>query len=143
MSQKVAQIQLDFRPERSVCGAANEAHHRLLMKEWLRGPLAVLPDDSIVPASAFGLRGVAVVAALMPSSTMEQTMKLTDAQLILLSRASQRPDRCAEISANLKGGAVQKFVAKLLAGGLVEEVRAERHAGLAQRRGRRICVAPH
>ena len=52
-------------------------------------------------------------------------MQLTDAQLVLLSRASQRPDRCAEIPANLKGGAVQKFVAKLLTGGVVEEVRAE------------------
>jgi hypothetical protein len=52
-------------------------------------------------------------------------MKLTDTQLILLSRASQRPDRCAEIPANLKEGAAQKFVAKLLGNGLVEEIRAE------------------
>lgn len=52
-------------------------------------------------------------------------MKLSDTQLVLLSRASQRADRCAEIPGNLKGGAAQKFVAKLLAGGLVEEVRAE------------------
>ena len=52
-------------------------------------------------------------------------MKLTDTQLVLLSRASQRPDRCAEIPPNLKGGAAQKFVAKLLNGGLVEEIRAE------------------
>ena len=52
-------------------------------------------------------------------------MKLTDTQLVLLSRASQRPDRCAEIPANVKGGAAQKFVAKLLDGGLIEEIRAE------------------
>ena len=52
-------------------------------------------------------------------------MKLTDTQLVLLSRASQRPDQCAEIPANLKGGAAQKFIAKLLDGGLVEEIRAE------------------
>jgi hypothetical protein len=32
-------------------------------------------------------------------------MELTDNQLAFLSRASQRPDRCAEIAANLKGGA--------------------------------------
>jgi hypothetical protein len=56
---------------------------------------------------------------------MEQTMKLTDTQLVLLSRASQRPDQCAEIPANVKGGAAQKFIAKLLQGGLVEEIRAE------------------
>jgi hypothetical protein len=56
---------------------------------------------------------------------MEQTMKLTDTQLVLLSRASQRPDQCAEIPANLKGVAAQKFIAKLLDGGLVEEIRAD------------------
>lgn len=52
-------------------------------------------------------------------------MKLTDTQLVLLSSASQRPDGCAELPANLKGGAAQKLVAKLLGAGLVEEVRAE------------------
>jgi hypothetical protein len=52
-------------------------------------------------------------------------MELTDNQLAFLSRASQRPDRCAEIAANLKGGAAQKFVAKLLDAGVVEEIRAE------------------
>jgi hypothetical protein len=56
---------------------------------------------------------------------MEQTMKLTDTQLVLLSRASQRRDQCAEIPANLKGVLAQKFVAKLLDGGLVEEIRAD------------------
>jgi Protein of unknown function (DUF3489) len=68
---------------------------------------------------------VAVVAALTPSSTMEQTMKLTDTQLVLLSRASQRPDQCAEIPANLKGAVAQKSIAKLLDGGLVEEIQAK------------------
>ena len=52
-------------------------------------------------------------------------MKLTDSQLILLSRASQRADRCAEIPGNLKGGVAQKFIATLLDGGLAEEIRAE------------------
>jgi hypothetical protein len=56
---------------------------------------------------------------------MEQPMKLTDTQLVLLSRASQRPNHCAEIPANLKGGAAQKFVAKLLSIGLLEEIRGE------------------
>jgi hypothetical protein len=55
---------------------------------------------------------------------MEQTMKLTDTKLVLLSRASLRPDRCLELPPNLKGGAAQKLVAKLLAGGLVEEITA-------------------
>jgi hypothetical protein len=56
---------------------------------------------------------------------MEQIMKLTDTHLVVLSRASQRSDRCAEIPAHLKGGAAQKFVTKLLSGGLIEEIRAE------------------
>jgi hypothetical protein len=53
---------------------------------------------------------------------MEQTMKLTDTLLVLLSRASQRPDRCLELPPTLKGGAAQKLIAKLLAGSLVEEI---------------------
>ena len=52
-------------------------------------------------------------------------MKLTDTQLVLLSQASRREDRCAQLPPTLKGGAAQKLVAKLLVVGLVEEVRAE------------------
>src|SRR5215210_624194 len=51
-------------------------------------------------------------------------MKLTDTQLVLLSKASQREDRALELLPNLKGGAAQKVVAKLLAERLVEEIRA-------------------
>ena len=73
---------------------------------------------------------------------MEQIMKLTDTQLVLLSRASQRPDRCAEIPPKLKGGVAQKFIAKLLNGGLVEEIRAEAHMP-AWRKGDDGAVALH
>jgi hypothetical protein len=51
-------------------------------------------------------------------------MKLTDTQLVLLSAASQREDRGIELAPNLKGGAAQKLVRKLLTEGLIEEVRA-------------------
>ena len=51
-------------------------------------------------------------------------MKLTDTQLVLLSRASQRDDGALEIPDTLKGAAAKKVVDKLLAAGLVEEVRA-------------------
>lgn len=51
-------------------------------------------------------------------------MKVTDTQLVLLSRASQRDDGCLEIPENLKGGAVKKVVDKLLRAGLAEEVQA-------------------
>ncbi len=51
-------------------------------------------------------------------------MKLTDTQLVLLSAASQREDRCIELAANLKGGAAHKVVGKLLTDGLTEEIQA-------------------
>jgi hypothetical protein len=55
---------------------------------------------------------------------MEDPVKLTDTQLLLLSAPSQRDDRALEPPPNLTGGAPQKVVAKLLTEGLVEEVRA-------------------
>ena len=61
-----------------------------------------------------------MVAAL----TTEDAMKLTDTQLVLLSKASQRDDHALELPANLKGGAAHKAVGKLLAEGLVDEIRA-------------------
>ena len=51
-------------------------------------------------------------------------MQLTDTQLVLLSKASQREDHALELPANLKGGAAHKVVGKLLAERLVEEIRA-------------------
>ncbi len=50
--------------------------------------------------------------------------RLTDTQLVILSAASRREDRGIVLPANLKGGAAQKLVAKLVDLGLVEEVRA-------------------
>ena len=51
--------------------------------------------------------------------------KLTDTQLVMLSAATQRDDRCLVASANFKGGTAQKVAAKLIAAGLAKEVRAE------------------
>ena len=53
-------------------------------------------------------------------------MKLTDTQLILLSKASQRDDRAVQLPTNLKGGAAHKVVGKLLDDGLLEELPAGR-----------------
>jgi hypothetical protein len=55
---------------------------------------------------------------------MEDPVKLTDTQLLLLSRASKRDDRALEPPSNLTAGAAAKVVAKLLTEGLVEEIRA-------------------
>jgi hypothetical protein len=51
-------------------------------------------------------------------------MKLTDTQLVILSKASQRDDRIVELSPTLKGGAAHKVVGRLLAEGLLEELQA-------------------
>ena len=56
---------------------------------------------------------------------MSSPAKLTDMQLVLLSAASQRADRCLIAPKNLKGGAAQKVAAKLLAAGLVREIQAK------------------
>jgi hypothetical protein len=53
------------------------------------------------------------------------SIKLTDTQLIVLSAAAQRDDRCLVASKSLKGGAAQKFAAKLLTAGLVKEIKAK------------------
>lgn len=53
------------------------------------------------------------------------SIKLTDTQLIMLSAAAQRKDRCLVASPNLKGGAAQKVAAKLSAAGLVKEIKAK------------------
>jgi len=53
------------------------------------------------------------------------TTKLTDAQQSMLSAAAQREDRLLALPPNLKGGAAQKVAAKLVAAGLVKEVKAK------------------
>src|SRR6266540_4984739 len=71
------------------------------------------------PARGFGSDG-----AIRRPKPKEDSVKLTDTQLVLLSRASQRDDGALEIPDTLKGGAAKKVVDKLLGAGLVEEVRA-------------------
>ncbi len=51
--------------------------------------------------------------------------KLTDTQLVLLSKASQRDDHAIELPPNLRGGAVKAVVTKLINCGLVVEVAAK------------------
>jgi hypothetical protein len=54
------------------------------------------------------------------------SIKFTDTQLIILSAAVQREDRCLVAPPKLKGGAAQKFAAKFLTAGLVKEIKAKR-----------------
>lgn len=53
------------------------------------------------------------------------SIKLTDTQFVMLSAATQRDDRCLVASQYLKGGATGEVAAKLIAAGLVKEIRAK------------------
>ena len=86
---------------------------------------AAWPCGWILPRRLRRQCGASVVtAAIVVANRMEDPVKLTDTQLLLLSAASQRDDRALEPSPKLTGGAAGKVVAKLLTEGLVEEVRA-------------------
>jgi hypothetical protein len=54
--------------------------------------------------------------------TKGQTMsiKLTDTQLVMLSAAARREDRCIVPPPSLKGAAAQKIATKLVAAGLAK-----------------------
>ena len=56
---------------------------------------------------------------------MNSSIKLTDAQLLILSAASRREDRCLTAPKNLKRPAAEKLAAKLLAARLVREIKAK------------------
>ena len=52
------------------------------------------------------------------------SIKFTDTQLILMSAAAQREDRCLVASPTLKGGAAHKVASKLISAGFAKEVKA-------------------
>ena len=53
------------------------------------------------------------------------SIKLSDTQLVMLSEAAQRDDRSVTPPEKLKGGAAHKVAMKLIAAGLVKEVKAK------------------
>ncbi len=53
------------------------------------------------------------------------SIKLTDTQLVMLSAAARRGDRCLVAPQNLKGGAMHKVAVKLVTAGLVKEIKAK------------------
>jgi hypothetical protein len=61
------------------------------------------------------------------------SIKLTNAQLLMISAASQRDDQCLERSKNLNGGAAPKLAEKLIAAGLVREIKAKAGAPVWRR----------
>jgi DNA-binding MarR family transcriptional regulator len=53
------------------------------------------------------------------------SIKLSDTQLVMLSAAAQRDDRCLTLPEKLKGAVAHRVATKLIAAGLVEEVKAK------------------
>jgi hypothetical protein len=56
---------------------------------------------------------------------MNSPVKLPDTQLVILSAASRREDRCLIVPKDLKRPAAEKLAAKLLAAGLVREIKSK------------------
>src|SRR3954463_858258 len=87
-----------------------------------RKPPAAPPRS---PTGACGSRRPAMGAA---DHRRSQIMAIfSDAQLVVLSAACQRPDRCVfPVTAKLKGNAAGNVLKSLLNKGLLKEVRAKR-----------------
>ncbi len=52
-------------------------------------------------------------------------IKLTETQLLMLGAAARRNDRCLVSAPNVKAAAAQKIAGKLIASGLVKEIKAK------------------
>jgi hypothetical protein len=81
------------------------------------------PRNPAPPASP-PLRGFGGEGGSRRLNRMEDSVKLTDTQLVLLSAASQRDDRALERPSKLTGGAAGKVITKLLTEGLIEEIQS-------------------
>jgi hypothetical protein len=65
-----------------------------------------------------------VAASIAAATEMEDSVKLTNTQRRLLAAASQRDDGALKRPSHLTDGAAGKVVAKLLVGGLIEEIQS-------------------
>src|ERR1700684_1989292 len=61
------------------------------------------------------------------------SVKLTDAQLVMMSAGAQRKDRCLSAPATIKGAALSKVSAKLAKLGMVREIEAKPGAPIWRR----------
>ena len=61
------------------------------------------------------------------------SVKLSEAQLVMMSAAAQRKDRCLSAPATIKGGALGKVSGKLAKLGLASEIRAKPGASIWRR----------
>src|SRR5271166_5344003 len=121
---EIAKKGLAFCSKESVCtevGAAEAARGR---------PLA----PAIAPIR--GLRQLGAWIGWAPFKDAKgpsMSIKLTDTQLVVLSAAAQREDRCLILPPTLKGGAAQKVANKLISSGFTKEVRPKAGAPIWRR----------
>ena len=73
------------------------------------------------------------MAELPETKGQTMSIKLTDTQLVMLSAAAQREDRCIEAPPSLKSAAAQKIATKLVAAGLAKETKAKSGAHVWRR----------
>jgi hypothetical protein len=76
------------------------------------------PRLSLLASACGPPRGFGTAAAWGPQFKGETSVKLTDAQMMLLSAASRRNDHRIELPKRLNGGAAQKAIGQLLRNGL-------------------------
>jgi hypothetical protein len=65
------------------------------------------------------------LAELPETKGQTMSIKLTDTQLVMLSAAAQREDRCIEAPSSLKGAVAEKIARRLVAAGLAKEIKAK------------------
>ena len=73
------------------------------------------------------------MAELPETKGQTMSIKLTDTQLVMLSAAAQRDDRCIVPPPSLKSAAAQKIATKLVAAGLAKEMKAKPGAHIWRR----------
>jgi hypothetical protein len=89
-----------------------------------RGGQTLSPDDRVDP----GLASVRGLVWLGPNHRREgfvMSIKLTDMQLVILSAAAQRKDRCLVAPLTLKGGPLHRVANKMISSGLAKEIKAK------------------
>jgi Protein of unknown function (DUF3489) len=73
------------------------------------------------------------LADLPETKGKTMSIKLTDTQLVMLSVAAQREDRCIAAPPSLAGAAAEKIATKLVAAGLAKEMKAKPGAHIWRR----------
>jgi hypothetical protein len=126
LSGRYPQKGLAFRSKSSMC----------VLVAPVAVPRAATPRPDVFSASGARLsEGPGLAKPSSRRKARNMSTKLTDNQHALLESASLRGDRCFVLPPNLKGGAAQKVMAKLIAEGLAKKIKAKAGAPIWRRDG--------